>query len=151
MPGTIGRFCFGWLHLANLHQNMNQYKLPQELIDIIINYLLYDSRALHQCARVCGSWLPKARRNIFHQVAPNGRYNRRSDAIYIPYSKQLDRVLLKLPHIAEYLRELEVYVGQELKYQNWITTDHTSPPPAQALTKIKLRRLTWNEVPLDLR
>jgi hypothetical protein len=72
----------------------------------------------------------------------------------VPYSKRLDRVLLESPHIAEYIRELQVYESQEFEDQNWIGTDHTLPrllPKLTNLTRIKFQRLKWDDVPSDLR
>src|ERR1700733_12673614 len=86
---------------------------------------------------------------------PNRRYHMRPNDV--PYSKRLDRVLLESPHIAEYIRELQVYdsyEGQEFWDQNWIGTDHTLPrllPKLTNLTRIKFQRLNWDEVLSDLR
>ncbi|KIM91592.1 hypothetical protein PILCRDRAFT_810871 [Piloderma croceum F 1598] len=128
---------------------MSKCKLPQELIDIIIDYLPF---GYGSCALVCRSWLPAAHRNLFHRVVlppPNDFYYSRPDDV--PYSKRLDQVLLKSPHISEYIRELEVYDSRD---DNWIGTDPTLPrllPKLTNLTRIKFRRLHQRNVPSGLK
>jgi hypothetical protein len=43
--------------------------LPPELIDIVVDFLHDDRRALGTCARVCRAWVSASRRNLFAKVS----------------------------------------------------------------------------------
>ena len=133
---------------------MDRWKLPQELFDIIISKLADRQWALHTCSLVCRSWVHSSHRHLFHRIVlspPHRSFNGSGD---VSYCRRLHRLLLSSPHIATYIRELKVYEGQELKKQAWIGSDQTLPLVLgllRDLTRIELRRLEWNILPLDLR
>src|SRR5687767_12041474 len=55
---------------------MNIHSLPvfpQELFEIILNYLSDDFDALIACSRVCPAWAPTTRKHIFYDAAVCGQ------------------------------------------------------------------------------
>jgi len=44
------------------------YSIPQELVDIIIDYLHNDGGALRICALVCKNWIPCSRYHLFEKI-----------------------------------------------------------------------------------
>jgi hypothetical protein len=135
---------------------MGNCNLPQELIDIILDNLHDDYRALHSCSLVCHSWLPTCHRHIFHHVVllPTNKYVLYAKHPIKSYSQRLHRILFNSPYIANYIQQLKVYEGQFAKHEDWIRTDQTLPLVLRSLTNLKrieFRRLYWNDLPLDLR
>jgi hypothetical protein len=134
---------------------MNRCKLPQELINIITDNLRDEPWVLRRCSLVCSSWLQTNQCHLFRCIVlqpPNARYDRRPGDI--SNSQKLHRILLKSPHIATYIQELQVYEGQMFRDQDWIGTDQTLPLVLGMLThlrKIELRRLRWSKFLPDLR
>lgn len=43
-------------------------ELPIELLQLILSYLAVDLATIKSCALVCRSWLPDARRILFHSI-----------------------------------------------------------------------------------
>lgn len=137
---------------------MDRCKLPQELIDAIIDNIDDDESypcrwTLQRCSLVCRSWLPRCQRRIFRRIVLLPRRRR-----YRPHpesnSQRLRLILLKYPHISRYILELKVYEGQVEKDRDWIRTDETLPlvlSSLKNLTRIEFRRLEWSELPPSLR
>lgn len=86
-------------------------QLPQELIDTIIENL--GEWALRSCSLVCSSWLLSIRRRLFRRIVLVPPHN--SGPRPLLYGQRLHNLLLKSPHIATYIRELELYEGQSIK------------------------------------
>ena len=130
---------------------MDTCKLPQELVDIIIDNINLDNSpwTLSSCSLVCRSWLPRTHRHFFYRIVLRPP-KRPGD---VSYSMRLYRVLLNSPHITNYIRELVVYEGHRLKGQDWIGIDQTLPLVLRRLTNlttIEFRGLYWNVLPPDL-
>jgi hypothetical protein len=133
---------------------MDRWKLPQELFDIIIDKLGDCTWTLNNCSLVCRSWVHSSHRHLFRRIVllPPRRFYRGSGDV--SYCQRLHRLLLNSPHISTYIQELQVYEGQEVKGRAWIGSDQTLPLVLgllRDLTRIELRRLEWNILPLDLR
>jgi hypothetical protein len=125
-------------------------QLPQELIDTIIENL--GEWALRSCSLVCSSWLLSTRRRLFPRIVLVPPHN--SGPRPLLYGQRLHNLLLKSPHIATYIRELELYEGQSIKDLAWIGSDQSLPlvlGMLKDLTRIELRRLEWNTLPPALR
>lgn len=71
-------------------------ELPQELTDLIIDNLHSDLIALRACTLTCHSWLHRSRRHL-HSRVRIGEY-------FVDLSRY------SAPHIAQYVRELELYM-----------------------------------------
>ena len=121
----------------------------QELIDAIINHFHSNHQDPLVCSLVFPSWFPSSQQHLFYHITfyltPNIPDSR--GAGYVWYSQWLDAVLLRAPHLSNYVQELKLYGGQSTKEQDWIVTD---PILTQVLHKHwKLERLEiwclyWN-------
>ena len=129
-------------------------RLPQELIDAIIKNCRENGWDIRNFALVCHQWLHPSRRHLFRHVRldpPCGRYHRRPTDV--PYTKRLYSVLLKSPHLVEYIKEVKVYEGQKMRKQDWVSTDETLPLVLRMLVKLEkfqFHRLNWEDFSEDL-
>ena len=130
-------------------------QLPQELIDIVFESTDDDEWTLRSCSLVCSSWLHSSRRHLFRRIVllpPSCQYNSGSRPPL--YGQRLHNLLDRSPHIATYIRELQLYEGWSIRRQAWIGSDQSIPPVLgmlKGLKKIELRRLRWNDLPLAFR
>jgi hypothetical protein len=127
-------------------------QLPQELIDTIFENLEDDKWTLRRCSLVCSSWLLSTHRRLFRRIVLLPLYNSSPRPLF--YGQRLHNLLLMSPHIATYIRELELYEGQSIKGLAWIGSDQSLPlvlGMLKDLTRIELQRLEWNLVPPALR
>ncbi|KAF8513359.1 hypothetical protein JB92DRAFT_2923972 [Gautieria morchelliformis] len=79
--------------------------LAIELIDDIIGHVNEDYRIrshMHSCSLVCRIWLPSSQRRLFHHIRLP-RLSKLEAKI-----QRLDQVLLYSPHLASYIRVLEL-------------------------------------------
>jgi hypothetical protein len=122
-------------------------KLPQELIDSVIDYFRDEYWTMRMCSLVCRSWLPPCRRHIFRSVVFYAKCSHHATS----YSQRLHSMLLNAPHIASYIQELKMY---ESNMEYWIGSDQSLPLVLRSLTnlnKIEFRRLCWTSLSLDLK
>jgi hypothetical protein len=129
-------------------------QLPQELINIIFENIEAqdDKWTLSNCSLVCSSWLHSTHPRLFRRIVllPLHNYSSRS----LSYGQRLHNLLLKSPHIATYIRELQLYEGQSIKGFAWIGLDQSLPLVLcmlKDLKRIELRRLEWNTLPIALK
>ena len=54
-------------------------KLPQEVVEIVISYLIYDIRTLLACSTTCFSWYTAAAPHLHHTLTINGDCTQPSD------------------------------------------------------------------------
>ncbi|KAF8519460.1 hypothetical protein JB92DRAFT_2004332 [Gautieria morchelliformis] len=107
---------------------MGASRLPQELINAVTDNLRKDHGALLACSLVCRSWLPSSQRHLFRRV---------TFALDEDGCVQLAQVLLDSPHLANYIRELEVRVRPD----HW-DRERRSVEPDQSLPAAALRKLS---------
>ncbi|KAH9484814.1 hypothetical protein JR316_0001716 [Psilocybe cubensis] len=108
-------------------------RLPQELIDHIIDHLYDDPLALANCARVCHAWLPTSRLHLFAKVSLKAASPHNGPAVPQDRCKRLHALLLRSPEIIPYIRELEICEGSPLHHTHpnvqssttWVTTERT--------------------------
>ncbi|KAG5638216.1 hypothetical protein H0H81_001217 [Sphagnurus paluster] len=127
-------------------------RLPQELVDHIIDHLYDDTLTLNSCSLVCHAWLPTSRLHLFSKislkvtpaVAPS------------ELCKRLHRLLTSSPYIIPYIRELDVLEGSPLggaqaqaqavppaaqggtaRSTTWVTTERTFPHLLRTLTHLQ--------------
>ena len=95
--------------------------VAQELVDKIIDNLKDCHWTLRICSLVCWSWVPTCQRHLFRRIRllpPCDRHCKRPSDV--PYSKRLYEVLLRSPHLANYIQALYIYEGQPMREQDWI-------------------------------
>lgn len=80
-----------------------EHAFPQELIDIIIDYLHDEKPSLHACSAVCHSWLPSARYHLFYAIDIT--------CSLLCNTERYHRLLASLeesPQLASYIQDLKV-------------------------------------------
>lgn len=124
-------------------------RLPQELVDHIVDHLHDDPITLNSCSLVCHAWLPTSRLHLFAKISlkvtPAAGHLAPSELC-----KRLHRILTSSPSIICYIRELEVLEGSPLGGQTspqaaltgsrsttWVTTERTFAPLLRMLTHLK--------------
>lgn len=88
---------------------MPELQLPQELTDYIIEYLWDNRIALKACALSCRSFLPYSQRQLFSYITlslPSSTYEEPTTQAT---SINLKHVLEHSPHLASYIRGLEIH------------------------------------------
>jgi hypothetical protein len=132
-------------HYCIPYTRMEDSRVPQELIDTVIDNLHKDHHGLLACSLVCRSWLPSSQRHLFRRVTftldGNG-------------CKGL-QALLCFPRLADYIRELKVHVSPDLwsVYRAHLGTEQSLPMVLLKLSKlqtIKLHNLDLDNLPVDL-
>ncbi|KAI0792708.1 hypothetical protein C8Q75DRAFT_577896 [Abortiporus biennis] len=84
-------------------------ELPQELIDLIIDNLRHDPLTLRACTLTCHAWLHRSRRHLHSRVRIG------------EYFINLERY--SSPHVAHYVRELELYMVVSGRARQRVTTN----------------------------
>ncbi|KAG6828892.1 hypothetical protein H0H92_006398 [Tricholoma furcatifolium] len=125
-------------------------RLPQELVDHIIDQLHDDFTTLSTCSIVCHAWRPTSLFHIFSTLALKVTPNVAPSDL----CRRLYHLLSSSPSICSYVRELDVLEGSQLGTQVaphvalagsqstiWVTTDRTLPHIFRKLTH--LRRLDF--------
>ncbi|KAF8512384.1 hypothetical protein JB92DRAFT_2928270 [Gautieria morchelliformis] len=116
---------------------MGASRLPQELIDAITDDLHEDYDALLACSLVCRSWLPSSQRLLFRAVTFVLEEDR---------CNKLAQALLDSPHLANYIRELEVCVRADF----WQARERDQSLPAAVIRKLnRLRSIHLSELEMD--
>ncbi|KAF8497005.1 hypothetical protein JB92DRAFT_2988070 [Gautieria morchelliformis] len=133
--------------------------LAIELIDDIIGHVDEDyiiRSHMHSCSLVCRLWLPSSQHRLFHHIKL--RHVSKLDAKI----QRLDQVLLNSPHLASYIRVLELpdsvnygdpmYQGQ--RHPSWIAIEKRLSSLLHKFThlqKLKVIGLPWNALAGDYR
>ncbi|KAF8802719.1 hypothetical protein BYT27DRAFT_7111750 [Phlegmacium glaucopus] len=121
-------------------------RLPQELVDHIIDHLHDDQLALSNCARVCQAWLPTSRLHFFSKISLKATSPHNGPAVPQEQCKRLYAVLIRSPEIIYNIRELEICEGSphhhhdhypELSSTTWITTERTLTALFKMLTHLQ--------------
>lgn len=124
-------------------------RLPQELVDHIVDHLHDDPLTLNSCSLVCHAWLPTSRLHLFSKISlkvtPAAGHPTPSELC-----KRLHCLLTSSPTIICFIRELEVLEGSPLGGQaapqaalggtrstSWVTTERTFPHLLRMLTHLK--------------
>jgi hypothetical protein len=137
--------------------------LAPELIDDIIGHVdekgdMSSRSQLLTCSLVCRLWLPSSQRRLFHHIKFRQRLVRQLHADI----QRLDQVLLNSPHLANYIRVLELpdmsrYLPStfsEPLIPGWIALDKLLSPllhKVSQVQKLKISGLSWNALPGDFR
>jgi hypothetical protein len=153
------------LHLVNVTtisiRRITISSLAVELIDAIIGHVDQKddmSRShLLTCSLVCRFWLPSSQRRLFHHIKFEQWWVDRLPA----QITRLDQVLLNSPHLASYIRVLEIPEMPRCqlslhRYQRpgSIAIDKLLSPLLSKITqvqKLRISHLTWNDLPGDFR
>ncbi|KAK0234316.1 hypothetical protein IW262DRAFT_145507 [Armillaria fumosa] len=93
--------------------------VPQELIDVIIDYLYNDHPSLRACARVSWSWSGRSQQLLFSRIVLTGRPWPDK-----PKSQTSAELFLHLiesaPHIPSFVRHLHIIEGDIFEYDRWL-------------------------------
>ncbi|KAG6902510.1 hypothetical protein C0995_015702 [Termitomyces sp. Mi166 len=121
-------------------------RLPQELVDHIIDHLYDDFTTLNSCSLVCHAWRPTSLLHIFSKLSLKVI----STVSPSELCRRLYRLLSSSPSVCSYIRELDVLEGSQLGTQVaphvvltgsqsviWVTTDRTLPHIFRKLTHLK--------------
>jgi hypothetical protein len=137
-------------------------RLPPELIDAIIGHVSEESTwngrsHLPACSLVCRLWRPFSQSRLFHHIDCGRLVGSALDAEL----RRLDQTLLNSPHLASYIRVLELPVMDSRRLSNQL--EHQSRPDSIGLDKslsplllkltrvqrLKIRGMDWNVLPGD--
>ncbi|KAK0436224.1 hypothetical protein EV421DRAFT_1908097 [Armillaria borealis] len=125
--------------------------VPQELIDIIIDYLYNDTHSLRACALVLPSWSGRSQQHLFSRITLAGRpwpdkpRNRTAAELFL-------RLIESAPHIPSFVRHLEIIEGDIFEYDRWLgrsipVLDRILPALANLRTlHIDFSGVLWSDV-----
>jgi hypothetical protein len=120
------------------------HSIPQELVDIIIDYLHSDQDALCTCALVCKNWIPSSR---FHLSVKTGHFNLMPHS-YVEFLRLLDAPSCTL---VPFLRHLVIQDDRDHSscFQAREVSQLLRQLPALHSIYVQLRRCdkTWHEAP----
>ncbi|PBK65295.1 hypothetical protein ARMSODRAFT_441023 [Armillaria solidipes] len=126
--------------------------IPQELIDIIIDYLYNDTHSLRACALVSSSWSGRSQQHLFSRITLAGRPWPDK-----PKSRSAAELFLRLiesaPHIPSFVRHLEIIEGDIFEYDRWLgrsipVLDRILPALTNLRTlHINFSGVLWSDVP----
>ncbi|KAF8953992.1 hypothetical protein BDZ97DRAFT_1929115 [Flammula alnicola] len=120
-------------------------RLPQELVDHIIDHLHDDPLTLKSCASVCHAWLPTSRLHLFAKICLKATSPHNGPAVPQERCKRLHALLVRSPEIIPNIRELEICEGSPLHHHypdvqsstTWVTTERTLTALFKMLTHVK--------------
>ncbi|KAF8519199.1 hypothetical protein JB92DRAFT_3141831 [Gautieria morchelliformis] len=123
---------------------MNNCRLPQEMVDAVLDNIRGDDgrKALLACSQVCHAWLPSSQRNLFRQI---------SFGVDGGHNKRLCQALLSSPHLAKYIRELEVRLPVGDASHATCQTLSVILDKLSELQRLTLYGLVWHKLTVDLR
>jgi hypothetical protein len=158
-PTTLGPQVAKATTTAIMRTTINS--LAVELIDAIIGYVDekddISRNHLLSCSLVCRLWISSSQRRLFHHIK-FGRFWYLGQTH--PGVQQLDQVLVNSPHLASYIRVLELpnlsssRLSEYSRYRGGIGTDELLSPLLPKLTqvqKLKISGLSWNDSTGDFR
>lgn len=129
-----------------------QPTVPQELIDVIIDYLYNDHPSLRACALVASSWSGRSQQHLFSRIVFAGRSWPDK-----PKSQTAAELFLHLiesvPHIPSFVRHLEIVEGDIFEYDRWLgqsiqVLDRILPALTNLRTlHINFSGVLWSDVP----
>jgi hypothetical protein len=158
-PTTLGPQVAKATTTAIMRTTINS--LAVELIDAIIGYVDekddISRNHLLSCSLVCRLWISSSQRRLFHHIK-FGKiwYNAQAH----PGVQQLDQVLVHSPHLASYIRVLELpnlsidRLSTYSLYRGRIGTDELLSPLLPKLTQVQrlnISGLAWNYSTGDFR
>ncbi|EAU90929.1 hypothetical protein CC1G_02316 [Coprinopsis cinerea okayama7 len=118
------------LSLRNSYMSTTTFRLPQELVDHVIDHLYNDYETLRACSRVAQAWLPTSRYHLFAKVCLQAWTGHGVTQFPSGRCKELLSVIESAPEIAGYIRELEICEGApmhirhpELQSATWVTSE----------------------------
>jgi hypothetical protein len=139
--------------------------LAPELIDEIIGHVdqkddMSSRSHLLTCSLVCRLWLPSSQRRLFHHITFQ------QGLVHLLHAdiQRLDQVLLNSPHLANYIRVLELPDMSSYLYLPSTFSEPGSPGSiardkllsplshkVSQVQKVKISGLSWNALPGDFR
>lgn len=136
-------------------------RLPQELVDDILDKLHDEQKTLRSCALVCGAWLPSSRRHLFAKICLKATSPQTGLAVPQERCERLYKLLQRTPSIIPYIRELEICEGSPLHHYNshvqgsttWVTTERSLAALFRMLTHVQrfefsaISTLYWTLLP----
>ncbi|KAF8512171.1 hypothetical protein JB92DRAFT_3117341 [Gautieria morchelliformis] len=123
---------------------MDHCRLPQEMVDAVLDNLRGDDGriALLACSHVCHAWLPSSQRNLFRRI---------SFGVDGGHNKRLCQALQSSPHLAKYIRELEVRLPLDDASHATCQTLSVILDKLSELQRLTLCELVWHKLTVDLR
>lgn len=136
-------------------------RLPQELVDHIIDHLHDAPLTLSNCSLTSRTWLPTSRLHIFSKIVfkASPLYTAPPNEL----CKRLYHLLTSTPDIISNIRELEICEGSPTGgaaspgcSTTWVATERTLPPLLKMLTNLQRLEfgsrttLHWGILPLPL-
>ncbi|KAF8196536.1 hypothetical protein BJ912DRAFT_955551 [Pholiota molesta] len=120
-------------------------RLPQELVDDILDYLVDDHATLRACARVAQAWLPSSRRHLFARISLKATSPHNGPADPQARCQRLYKLLQRVPEIIAHIRTLEICEGSPLHHHyshvqgstTWVTTERTLAALLRVLTHVR--------------
>jgi hypothetical protein len=123
----------GYLDPDLSHRHVKSMALitPQELVEMIIDYLHDDKRALGTCGLVCRFWLPSSRFHLFSNIFLN------------PWNMDKALAVLCTPDsfIPPYVRCVGIVGGEDMKQ---IFKSLQQLPPLSAVKSLSLCHIHWD-------
>ncbi|KAE9388008.1 hypothetical protein BT96DRAFT_1004581 [Gymnopus androsaceus JB14] len=127
-------------------------ELPNELVDCILDNLVFDTATLLSCALVERAWVQSSQRGIFRHIIlelPSARHENFSTLVNSYLTRRLDALFSEKPHLASYVhvvQRLSNLRHLSLLVVNWdilsplLKTALTAVFRAPSLTQISLAR-----------
>ena len=120
-------------------------RLPQELVDAILDYLHDENKTMQSCALVCHAWLPSSRNHLFAKICLKATSPQTGLAVPQERCERLYKLLQRAPAIIPCIRELEICEGNPLHHYNsdvqgsttWVTTERSLVALFRMLTHVQ--------------
>lgn len=120
-------------------------RLPQELVDAILDYLHDENKTMRSCALVCHAWLPSSRNHLFAKICLKATSPQTGIAVPQERCERLYKLLQRVPAIIPCIRELEICEGNPLHHYNsdvqgsttWVTTERSLAALFRMLTHVQ--------------
>lgn len=107
-------------------------RLPQEIIDVVIDHLHDDSVSLRNCSVVCKAFYGPSITHIFRTATLRSHTMDEDTGPYLCHA--FERLIERSPHIAFHVREIQILQGSMLRsrdrrYKAWAILDGTGTLP----------------------
>ncbi|KAJ6594252.1 hypothetical protein B0H19DRAFT_1094643 [Mycena capillaripes] len=130
--------------------------VPTEVAEYIIDFLdgVDDRDTLLSCSLVSRSWVQSSQSHLFHNICLRFRifWQLKYPGVTGILSHRLDKILVDSPHLAHYIRTLEVVNDNLSLAPSWVSSEPSLPrllSKLSTLRSLRLTQLNWEVLPED--
>ncbi|KAE9397853.1 hypothetical protein BT96DRAFT_995413 [Gymnopus androsaceus JB14] len=124
---------------------MMERRVPNELVDCILDNLYLDTATLLNCVLVGKAWVRSSQRGIFREIILNLPF--RDQDAYLEAIRRLDALFSEKPYLASYVRSLELRWFAQFDRYDWLQLVYNATASlVQRLSnvkKLKFHRVEW--------